>query len=723
MTRHRDHEPLCALLCLLALTALLRPCLALALEARAQNSTLPLPVSVAPDQNWMGIDGSWNTISLRVGANKQWVHVFVSTASQQTWVVNNQACILNTTDPVTGTVTQSKIDGCYDSRGFTFNTSTSSSWDDNGFFQLWTEKNLNLVGNGFYGWDAVSLGVPGEEGPSLKNTTIGTLVSQNFWLGHFGINPKPTNFSAFLDPSPSYITLLFEQKQIPSVSFGYTAGAQYRMSCPSRNSLSLTPSGDTIVLSSLTLGGYDSSRLIPNDLTFGFAADNERDIVVGVVNITAKTTTNSNINLAPGDPFTMYIDSTVAELWLPVEVCTAFEQAFGLKWDNDTDLYLVDDLLHSTLKAKNPSVTFSLGQKFLTNATVDITLPYSAFDLQASKPYRGLKNSTRYFPIRRGNGEKQYVLGRTFLQEAYLTVDWERQNFSVSAVNWTYGQPKHIVPIVSPKYTGELKAASKSRHFTTGSIIGVALGSGFGFAIMVSAVSWWFWRRRQKRNLKKVKEEYELKAVAAAKEPPAEKPEDCPTSPTKDAEEGTNVFPKAELPADSTHPPEMSCDRKDADASSPTSFGLPSPLVEAENTERQIFEMPGDFPARVEAGGRQLSEKESMVVRERIYNGVDPNGPPDISPRSEEPPRRLAPVSPSEVAMVNRRLPAVSPTTPRAPRDGATLEANDTFFQPPAPRAPRDGRFLEAEDTLLSPISPLEGSEDASRRRFSYELS
>ena len=153
----------------------------------------------------------------------------------------------------------------------------------------------------------------------------------------------------------------------------------------------------------------------------------------------------------------------------------------------------------------------------------------------------------------------------------------------------------------------------------------------------------------------------------------------------------------------------------------PGSSTLTGPMFEVDNTERQIFELPGDFPTLQEADSRQLSEKESMMVRERIYNGVDPNGSAPVSPISavsREQPRRLAPVTPLEVAIVGGRLPHnVSPTTPRPARDGASLAANDTFFQSPT-RVPRDGRYLETEDTLLTPISPLE---DISRRRFSYE--
>ncbi|KAF2008081.1 acid protease, partial [Amniculicola lignicola CBS 123094] len=679
---------------------------------------LPPPVVVAPDQDWEGIDGSWNTFTLRVGEPAQYVHVFISTASQQTWVIDDEACMKGPVDPATGRMVNKTMDTkCYRSRGITFNYTATTTWNQIGFYELGLEQNLNLTGNGRYGYETVGFGHPGEMGPTLKNTTVGTLIEPHFWLGHFGVNGKSTNFTTFADPSPSYMSYLFQDKLIPSLSFAYTAGAQYHLNA---------------VLGSLTLGGYDASRFIPNDLTFEFSPDNERDIVVGVVDILGKTTTRSNINLLTRDGFTMYIDSTVAELWLPHEVCDAFEEHFGLKYDNQTDLYLVDDELHQQLIAENASITFSFGQKFATNATVDIVLPYAAMDLEASPPYRGLNNTSKYYPIRRAENEEQYVLGRTFLQEAYLIVDWERQNFSISQCSWVFGQEKDIVPIISPNYITKKpsKGSPRPKRISTGAIIGIALGGGFCFAMVLFGIAFMIWRRRQNAKKQMIAAQYAAKATTA-KESAEKREAEPPTSPTKDLDEGTKVFPKAELPGESISRPGALRDVKEADPTSPSSPGMSSPAIEVDNTERQVFEMPGDFPATQEAGGRELSEKETMMVREQRINGTDPNQQPLITPTTEEPPRRLAPVSPSEVTMVNRRIPAastntvspnstsVSPTTPRTPMDGALLEANDTFFQPS--RMARDGRFLETDDTLLSPISPLDGSTDSTRRRFSYE--
>lgn len=473
------------------------------------------------------------------------------------------------------------------------------------------------------------------------------------------------------------------------------------------------------MLGSLTLGGYDASRFIENDVYFQFAPDNERDIVVGIVDITATSSTKSNISLLNRDPFSMYIDSTVAEIWLPVEVCEAFENAFGLKYDNITSLYLVDDQLHDRLKAENPSVTFLLGRKYETNATVNITLPYNAFDLQANKPYKGLENTTNYFPIRRATRDNQFVFGRTFLQESYLVVDWERQNFSISACNWDMKE-KNIVPITSPKYTGEQKQKSSS-GLGTGAVIGIALGVGFAlvFLIVAAFVVWYRRRRRRRQKDEQAKTEYAAQAVATVGKDSSSDKDDTLHSPTTDVGEGTNVFPKAELPAE---PKPLDPYIKD----SPTAF--PS-IVEAANTERPIFEMEGCIPTPTEAGGRQLSEKESMMVREARYNGTDPNAvavsTPDAPPATA--PRRPVPLTGLDVAMVNRRVPAsVSPVTPLTPRtrDGASLEAGDTFFQPMQRRGPpRYGSALEVDNGSMgsSPISPLEGPTEAERKRFSYE--
>lgn len=217
-------------------------------------------------------------------------------------------------------------------------------------------------------------------------------------LGVFGLGPKPTNFSD--DPDPSFLWSLRNQSFIPSLTYGYHAGASYI----ARQSLG-----------SLTLGGYDAARFKPNNLTFPFGLDDSRSLLVGLQNIQADHTFSGVVSLL-GKGIMSLIDSTVPEIWLPVDACERFERSFGLTYDVRTDRYIVNDTVHASLKQMNPTITFKMGIADYGGETVNIVLPYAAFDLEAKYPI--YQNTTNYFPLRRAMNAGQYVIGRTFLQEA-----------------------------------------------------------------------------------------------------------------------------------------------------------------------------------------------------------------------------------------------------------------------------------------------------------------
>ena len=169
------------------------------------------------------------------------------------------------------------------------------------------------------------------------------------------------------------------------------------------------------VLGSLTLGGYDVSRFVPNTLSFNLAPDNARDIVVGIQSITSTGNGGRTNNLLP-EGILAYVDSTIPYIWLPMDACRAFEDAFGLTYDDASELYLVNDTLHSDLLAQDANITFTLGFTESGGQTVDIILPYASFDLEAKWPL--YTNGSKYFPLKRADNDTQYTLGRTFLQEA-----------------------------------------------------------------------------------------------------------------------------------------------------------------------------------------------------------------------------------------------------------------------------------------------------------------
>ena len=114
-----------------------------------------------------------------------------------------------------------------------------------------------------------------------------------------------------------------------------------------------------------------------------------------------------------------FIDSTTPYIYLPVEACQVFERELGFVWNSTYNLYFVNERLHQSLQDANPQFTFTIGNNENSSPTVDIVLPYASFDLVAEPPL--LPNETSFFPLRRAANDSQYTLGRTFLQEAYVS--------------------------------------------------------------------------------------------------------------------------------------------------------------------------------------------------------------------------------------------------------------------------------------------------------------
>lgn len=414
------------------------------LSSRA--NPLPTPVEVAASQLFDGPDGPWSSFAIQVGTPAQTIRVLVSTASYQTFAVLPQGC--TSQDP----------SNCESFRGDIFNPAQSRTWVENnnaanGTFSFDLESSLGYRSNALYGYDTLTLGWKGSGGPSLPHQIIAGIAMKDFYMGLFGVNPRPSNFTTFDDPVPSYLSSLKNNSIIPSLTYSYTSGNQYRLDR---------------VFASLTLGGYDSSRFISNNVSFPFDKEDIRDLSVTINSITM-TSRGSSTDLM-STSIRALIDSTVPYLYLPLAVCRKFEDAFGLTFDENVQAYLVNDSLHEKLINQAASVTFSLGNA-ITADTVNISLPYAAFDLIADYPW--MPNKSRYFPLMPAMNYSQYTLGRTFLQEAYLIADYERFNFSISQCNWSAAsQQTKIIPIEPVN----LDTSQAHHHLSVGAIVGVVLG-------------------------------------------------------------------------------------------------------------------------------------------------------------------------------------------------------------------------------------------------------
>ena len=258
-------------------------------------------------------------------------------------------------------------------------------------------------------------------------------------------------------------------------------------------------------MGSLTLGGYDASRFIPNHVSFPLTGNNSTDPTIGILSITATGTLDNNVTLLSNEIATL-VDTTLPFIWLPLSACQAFEQAFGLVWDDSNQLYLVNDTIHQRLLNQAPAVIFELGNSSLGQTSVNVTLPYEAFDLQASSPI--FPNGTNYFPLRRASSPSQYTLGRTFFQEAFLLVDYEQSNFSISQSLFPVNTLSNIITIDHSMQSGAANTTSGSQpshHISRPVVIGTVVA--FSVAIVLLSVlaitlfRWfWNWSRSNSRS-------------------------------------------------------------------------------------------------------------------------------------------------------------------------------------------------------------------------------
>lgn len=266
------------------------------------------------------------------------------------------------------------------------------------------------------------------------------------------------------------------------------------------------------VFGSLTLGGVDAARFVPNDVSFDLATDISRDLVVGLQSIKSIESNGSTSWLLPSAHLT-FIDSTIPYIYLPLNACEIFEDVLGLVWNSTYEMYLVDDALHRSLLTRDPTFTFTIANSLTGGPTVDIILPYSSFDLSYLPSFD--TPTLRYFPIQRADNDTQLTLGRAFLQEAYVTTDYQRGNFSVSQCNFEESLGPSIVPI-NPKGSristtspqgGPTVTPNAKQHgspLTHQQLAAIIFGAITGTLLLLT-ILYWLYRRQSFRRCEKQK--------------------------------------------------------------------------------------------------------------------------------------------------------------------------------------------------------------------------
>ncbi len=208
---------------------------------------------------------------------------------------------------------------------------------------------------------------------------------------------------------------------------------------------------------------------------------------------------------------TALIDSTTPYLWLPSSTCDRFALAFNLTWDETFGLYLFPDAdsLERYRSSPDLSVAFTLSGTDSINATEDdlddqglvtVAISANAFIHNLRYPFAGIPSSNTttipYFPLRRVEDGGKIIIGRTFLQEAYLITNYETDTFSVHQATFPDDPFRNTAIKAIP--TGATTPPG-SNGLSQGQLAGVIVGASLGGMILIIMV-WWMLRNMRDRR-------------------------------------------------------------------------------------------------------------------------------------------------------------------------------------------------------------------------------
>lgn len=290
------------------------------------------------------------------------------------------------------------------------------------------------------------------------------------------------------------------------------------------------------------MGGYDKKRFAAHDNDFTLTRDTAlpqaqvRGIQVSAPKGKTPENWDSDVRIlsSMNESFEAVIDSSTPYLWLPQSVCDQFVSALELTWNKTLDAYEVDDDQFKTLRADESfSFTFSLssydnnddfGNPLDAPGVVNITLSSQAFAQTLKYPYhdeaiRYREPAKAYFPIKPASGDK-FVLGRTFLQEAYLITKYDSTLFSVHQALFPEDHmDTDIVAVEQPPnsaYPPPGHSDEEGGKLSKRQMIGVIVGAILGSVTALSVFFFFCIRRRKKARMTKMFPDEDAKDSASS---------------------------------------------------------------------------------------------------------------------------------------------------------------------------------------------------------------
>lgn len=401
---------------------------------------------------------------------------------------------------------------------------------------------LGTGGNGDYGLEtvvfansyrSVSLGV--------DSALVAAINDTNYYQGFIGVGVTQSRFESNVT-NPLISQLAETYGDIPSHSYGYTAGAHYRMFASTfiNSTYQLAHHRLGLVLfadksskvdtpGSLTLGGYDTLRFEEHDVRFNLDPYTR----IPSVNLRAISATVSSPDKRPSswssstkqlsgmnESVQAIIDTTTPYLYLPRTVCDRFAESFNLTWSDTFGVYLYDPTTtqFSDFLSADSSLSFSFSLSSYDNVdnygnplqlpgVVNITVTSAAFAQLLRYPFKNAiawdQSSVPYFPLKRANESGPYIIGRAFMQEAYMIMNYDRSLFSVHqalypeapASNYSLGTIERPSDSPYPAYVDE----NSHKGLTTAQTVGIVIAA-FAVGSAIGVTIWCCCRRRKRRR-------------------------------------------------------------------------------------------------------------------------------------------------------------------------------------------------------------------------------
>jgi len=587
------------------------------------SNSLPQPFSVRPSGDFEGNDGSWSTFLISIGTDPvQHFRTLISTSSFSTWLPTPDGCVY-TAEPAF------VPSNCPELRGIgLLNGFQSSGFEEaNGTFRyigihsldlgndLSTTESFgstyNITGN--LGLDTLSVqnGAGSDDLKTQGSVPIFGINNWNFFMPSLGLGVG--YLQSTTQETASLVETLVNSSQIPSRAWSYTAGASYRD-----------------YTGSLVLGGYDDTRLDGRTTTqYALPPSTETtELRVSLASIGFAFANGTEASIPVSE--TVVIDSTLPYMYLPSTVCDELAAKLGLTYNEPADLFTISP---SSLAANEQSIQqirITVGDTKNSGNTTSITFPYAAFALNASWPLFDQGVSQPFFPIRRAEGNT-YILGRAFLQEAHLSVDWERAYFNLSQAAFpeTRTAP-NLVPIYNTSIVEKSGTAlpvttrSSSSGLGSGAIAGLVIGIILAVALLVGLFLYLcIFRKRRQQQQQHDAAQTSISPSSNTSMVQHRKEEDLPSSPT-------DTF--------SSYDPISPIDGSFLHIRRVSEMGTES----ADDTRRGVNVFPGiyevaDTPRRVSEMDGFTDEKAGVRVgEEEVEKGVrSPSSQAHSSPRSE----------------------------------------------------------------------------------------